>query len=91
MTVTALTHDDLRTLANDILKLLGDSDSEKEFQDKLMCVAAFNTNLISFLLVSGAPDLDTALEGLEAYKRDVAANIIATFGPMKDQMKTAAN
>ena len=86
-----LTHDGMRDLANEILKLLGESADEKEFQDKLMCVATFNTNLIAFLLVSGAPDVDVALEGLEAYKRDVATHILSTFDKSKEMVKSAAN
>lgn len=86
-----LTHDNMRDLTNHIFEQLSKSLGEEDFQQKLIVVANFNTNLISMLLMSGAPDAESALEGLDAYRKDVAQHIMSNFENVQSTVKSASN
>lgn len=83
-------YESLKEIANAIMKGMA-SETVEEYEKKLMDVATFNTNLLAFILIGGAPSVEVALEGLEAYKNDVAATILRMYDEVHGNMKKAAN
>lgn len=85
-----INHETMKEIANSIMKAMA-SETVEEYEKKLMDVATFNTNLLAFILIGGAPSVDVALEGLEAYKKDVATTIMSMYDSVHNGIKKATN
>jgi len=82
-----LSRDHMRALAAHILGQIPDGD----VNENVMQVGSFITNMLAGLLFGGAPTLDHAIEGLEAFHHDVEKLLRENFDAAKAAMKEKAN